>query len=183
MQEVAEHGLIYVEFEMRDSNIAAPVSGLLTPRNADPAFERPLQLVRECYVSFAQALGITEPERNFWAPRAGEAWAKCDAEKKKQELESAIASVAGEKRWFDLRFEIVDIADTKVTISFQTNAMTGADIGHAMMVLENELKRRLEPQLELALEDIQDRNKRLDRTQISRHAPSNSEDKPETKSL
>ena len=63
--------------------------------------------------------------------------------------------------------------------SGESNAMNGADIGHAIMVLDNELKLRLEPQLELALEDIEDRNKRLDRTQISHHAPENPEVKTE----
>lgn len=168
LQEVAEHGLIYVEFEMRDPNIPSPVSGLLTPQNADPAFATPALLARECFETFAKAVGITEPERNFWTPRAGEVWSNWSETQKKEALEAAIKDISAKHRWFDLRFEVRGINDTKLTVSFATTAMNGAAIGHAMLVLENELKALVEPQLEVALEDIEDRNKRLDRTQISR---------------
>ncbi len=168
LQEVAEHGLIYVEFEMRDPNIPSPVPGLLTPQNADPAFAAPALLARQCFEAFAKSVGIVEPERNFWSPRAGEIWSSWSETQKKDALDGAIKEISAKHRWFDLRFEVRGIVDTKITVSFATTAMNGAAIGHAMLVLEKELKALVEPQIEVALEDIEDRNKRLDRTRISR---------------
>jgi hypothetical protein len=44
--ECADHGMIYVERQLRDSSEPAPDHGIVTPENADPIFSLPTLLVR-----------------------------------------------------------------------------------------------------------------------------------------
>ena len=170
IQEASEHGMIYVEYGMRDTKFESPVKGLLNCENGDPIFNIGKFLIRDCYRQFQQTKA-TDSSKNFWYPSANESWVSKSFEEKKEMIQGAINDAQALYKFFDLRFEVLEIQqETRVVVSVSSGRMNSSQMGHAVMKVELELKKHVEPQLELILESTEDRNKRLDRTHISRGA-------------
>lgn len=156
-REVAEHGVFYVEHAMRDDAISAPVSGLLCVENSDPAFAIASKMVRD-------AFPVTNPEKNFWSPPPQKSWSSLSPEEQLSRIQLCISEVIT-----DPKIEALTVLPpTRVVVAIHNSKLSGSMIGHALMKVESELKKRLEPQLEIILESIEDRNQRLGRTHISR---------------
>ena len=57
VQEAAEHGVAYAMEALLDHDQPPPVAGILTPRNAGPAFALPTRLVRALWRTHMEAAG------------------------------------------------------------------------------------------------------------------------------
>jgi hypothetical protein len=161
IRDLSEHGLISVEYEMRDPQVSHEVKGLLTPENADPSFQLPLQLARGIYKKYIELHG-SEDGKNFWSPRPQEDWQKLGPIEKHKRTQKALLDACATLNLKSEGVEIVEIRDsTRVIISVA--AEDKQDFGNLMIQMERILKRTLEPQLELLLESLEDKNKRLNR--------------------
>lgn len=173
-QEISEHGILFTEHAMREAEVTSAVPGLLFYGNADPAFAAVNTLVRQTYKAYCESVNLSKSPKNFWVSPPQESWKRSSLSERKVKIQKALNDILAEAKFFDLRFEVLNISqETRVTISIQTSQMKSIAVGQALMKVEKELKIRLEPQIELILESTEDRNKRLDRTTITREVTPN----------
>jgi len=167
VRELSEHGLIYLEHQMRDPKVPHEVKGLLTPENADPSFQLPLRLVRSLFKQSGKSSQVPQT-KNFWTPNPSKIWASLSEQEQRGKIEIALKEVSLRLNLTNCRIEIIEIRHhTRLVVSV-SGYQGETPIGSVLMTIENLLKKRLEPQLELILESLEDRNKRVGRTQIPR---------------
>jgi Fe-S cluster biogenesis protein NfuA len=167
LREISEHGMIYLENQMRDPKVSHPIKGLLTPENADPAFELPLALTRSLYEKYTETAGRPKG-KNFWSPKPRAEWAALSAEEQQRRIETALTTIAPQLNLGTGKVEVVEVrALTRVVASISGFA-PGPAVGSTLMKIERLLQQMLEPQLELILESLEDKNKRIGRTHIPR---------------
>ena len=77
IQEAADHAGHHVMARLRDPDERPPVPGILTPRNADPLYRRPMRLMRRIRDDYAADQPGASVE-NFWNPAMSKDWLRLD---------------------------------------------------------------------------------------------------------
>jgi hypothetical protein len=157
-----EHAAIRAEHALRDQNRPRPVKGLLTPENADPHFAAANKLVRTIWYNYLKATG-QEAKRNFWRDPIPESWLNLSDDDR---LKAAYKAVLEGCTHFGLQTDVLvpEIkADTRFVLSYSQNKEK-PDFGRHMIKLEKWLREKMGFEVELLLESIEDRNKRVERT-------------------
>lgn len=167
LRELSEHGLIYLEHELADPTIPHAIRGLLTPENADPLFAWGQSLVRDVYGQYRQTAG-EENQKNFWSPRPSPTWMGLGPVDRHKRVQAALLESLKELGLTDIKVELVEITNATRLVLSVAEAASKQAFGHQLMRVERWMKARLEPQLELILESLEDRNKRIGRTHIPR---------------
>jgi len=163
IQEAAEHSVIRLEKVLRSEKMKPPVPGLVTPENADPMFKPMTQIIRAAFQEYLK-VKHAEPQWNDWDTQESVPWQALSPEEKLAKVKAGISQICKE---LDLPYGCMEIIGTKsggrVVLSGQG---FGSDpiFGHHLMTIERELKKRVEPKIELILESLEDRNKRETRT-------------------
>jgi hypothetical protein len=163
LQEGSEHGVLRLEFLMRSKSVTPPVLGLVTPTNADPIFKTPLALVRACYSTLLKEKRISEIWNNWEDPTSVD-WVNLSDEAKIQAVQMALLESS---RTNQLPYNDLDVLLIKhnTRVVLMRKSYSGSFIfGKHLMLLEKELKARLNPSLELVLESLEDKNNREKRT-------------------
>lgn len=162
LQEGAEHGVIRLEAFLRDRTQVHPVKGLLTPENADPSFVLPTQLVREAFSQFLAKTG-QDFKRNFWRDPVPSSWLELPYETKLKEAQN-LMNAGSRTLGLQEDIQVTEIKnDTRFVLAY--NQMPGKpDFGRHMIKLELWLRAQMNFQVELQLESIEDRNRRVERT-------------------
>jgi hypothetical protein len=165
-QEGHDHAVIRLEARLRDRGLPSPVRGLLTPRNADPVFARPLAMLRAAYRRWSSKFGAA-PGWNFWDDKPAAGWLALPQNEK---LARAKAAVAGACRTLGIPAEGVEVldllGDCRIVIAY-TPQTASSSFAKGMFALERALKAKIDPRIEVQLESLEDRNRRADRTQRS----------------
>ncbi len=163
LQEMAEHGALRLESQMRDLQKKANVPGIITLENCDPHFQLPNRLLRQLFASFMKQTG--KPwERNYWRDKTPNEWLLLSPEEKLVAARNFLTATC-EELGLQTNVEVVEIKnDTRLVLHY-TQQTDKPNFGNAMIRLERRLRDKMHFEVELQLEAIEDRNKRVERTQ------------------
>jgi hypothetical protein len=155
LQEGSEHGVIRLERALRDPRGLPPVKGVVTPENSDSLFLVPLTLIRE----LAAGGG-----RNTWRDPLPEPWASLPAAEKERKAAEALALCLRDLGLPDPGIELIEVKNDRRFVLAYPSSPANKYWHYHLIGLERALRSRLGFVLELQLEDIADRNKRVERT-------------------
>jgi len=151
--QAADHGMIYVERQLRDPSQPAPVPGIVTPENADPIFSSPTLLVRELLACYRRRTGFNSTENFYDLPPTME-WRALPEKEKVGKVQAAIS-----RHPLGGGMEAVRTEGLKrVSVRFQPGLGPSPKASH-LMQLEAYLQSEVEPTLELETEPRTDANK------------------------
>jgi hypothetical protein len=151
--EAADHAVIRLEHTLRDG--AAPVPGIVTPRAAASAFDRPLALLRDALASYRAATGYAELTSSHDAGPSA-AWRALDRDARHRVIGELVADfIAGHGLPADA-FALVGI-EFDVRLVFR--AAPNLELPRLTMALERAIRDDIDERLEVYLEEIRDRNK------------------------
>jgi hypothetical protein len=162
LHEGAEHGGIRLEAMLRDPSKPAKVKGLLTPETADPMFALPQKLVRQLFADYVKANKI-EVKRNFWRDPVPEEWLALSPEEKLIQAQRILNEGCAE---LGLQSDVVITEiknNTRLVLNYKQDK-SKPDFGRNMIKLERWLRAKMQFEVELQLESIEDRNRREERT-------------------
>jgi hypothetical protein len=152
LQDAADHALIAVEDNLRDHAQPPPVSGLVTPDNADPAFAGPQQLVRALLAAYRERTGWRDTA-NFHDAPVSSAWAALTPAERSSALGRALEALAVTDR-----VEVVGLEGPKrVVVRFLTDLSSDAR-QTLLRQLENQLRQAVEPTLHVVAQVKSDVN-------------------------
>ncbi len=158
IQEASDHGMIRLEYDLRDRGMGRPVSGIVSPEAADAAFLLPLKLIRAALADYRSKTGNTQTA-NAYDPSPSAEWLAMSADERRQSLAAVIAEVAKEHGFSAKDVEVTDIEfGVRVVIRLK-GSLEQADRQRHIMILEQGIKAKLDRRLELFLEEIKDINK------------------------
>ncbi len=166
IQEGAEHGTLALERMLRNPYVPPPVQGLITPLNADPIFTVPQSLARDIYLQWRNAegiQGIDEAWNDFERP-CSERWLKMTTETRLKDIADLIPLIVRDLKIPYEGLEALAIKGDSRIIFARNDFSKLPRSGQDLLVIECELKRRLEPRLEIVLESLDDKNHREGRT-------------------
>ncbi len=162
-QEGHDHAVIRLESRLRDRSVPAPVTGLLTPRNADPVFARPLAMLRSAYREWLSKSGA-KPGWNYWDDKPAAGWLSLAPTER---LARAKAAITDGCRTLGVAAEGVEVLnilnDCRIVLAATPETIKPA-FALKMIKLEGAAKKKLDPRIELQLESLEDRNRRAQRT-------------------
>lgn len=162
LQEAAEHGTIRLERVLRNLNVPPPVQGLVTPDNADPVFLLPKRLIRDVYQQWRSIHATEEGWNDFDRPLSVR-WQRLSDEEKIAQINSALPPILSELKIPYSDVAVLEIRGQRLFFArndFAKLSRSGADL----MAIERELKKRIEPGLDVVLEGLEDKNRRESRT-------------------
>ncbi|HEX4048188.1 MAG TPA: hypothetical protein VH309_10160, partial [Elusimicrobiota bacterium] len=159
LREGRDHALIRLEALLRDRSVAAPAAGLVTPRNADPVFAVPEKLIRAAYRDWAAKTGA-EPGWNFWDDSPSDAWLKLTAEERLSRAKAAVLEACRELGVPEAGVEVLDVLNGCRLVLAAAPETVKPGFAPRLMRLEERVKSKLDPRLELQLESLEDRNRR-----------------------
>ncbi|HND85512.1 MAG TPA: hypothetical protein PLU50_06870, partial [Pseudobdellovibrionaceae bacterium] len=73
IQEASDHGVIRLEYKLRDHDTRRPVPGIVNPFNIHRIFQLPMKLIRSIRQKYAEDHQFTET-RNFWDDPVSANW-------------------------------------------------------------------------------------------------------------
>lgn len=162
-QEGHDHAVIRLEFHLRDRLVPAPVAGLLTPRNADPVFARPLALLRAAYREWLSKSGA-KPGWNDWDDKPAASWLALAPGERLARTKAAIADGCRALGVPAQGVEVLDLLnDCRIVLAAAPETISPS-FAPRMLALEGLAKKSLDPRIELQLESLEDRNRRAQRT-------------------
>jgi hypothetical protein len=155
--------VIRLEARLRDRESPAPVAGLLTPRNADPVFARPLKMLRTAYRDWLAQSG-EKLGWNFWDDSPAPAWLRLSPDDKLRRSKAAVADGCRALGLADSGVEVLEVLNDCRLVLAATPATLKPEFAPGMLKLEGLVKRTLDHRIELQLESLEDRNRRAQRT-------------------
>ena len=160
MLECSDHAAIYLEHGLRDPSHPRPVSGIVTPNNADPVFQLPHKLVRALAQTYWNATGSSGPGgENFFDPPASPAWRALSPEERLQRVQRALVDIRATLQLPDTAIASVTVEGvTRVFLDLAVD-MPSAAKGALLMTLEAQLKARVEDKLHVYMIERKDLNK------------------------
>lgn len=162
-QEGHDHAVIRLESRLRDRSVPAPVSGLLTPRNADPVFARPLAMLRSAYREWLSKSGA-KPGWNYWDDLPAAGWLGLTAAERLARAKKAIAEGCSALGVPAEGVDVLDVLNECRIVLAATPETIKPAFALKMIKLEGLAKKKLDPRIELQLESLEDRNRRAQRT-------------------
>lgn len=162
-QEGNDHAMIRLEAKLRDYSVPAPVTGLLTPRNADPVFERPLAMLRAAYRLWLVKSGA-KPGWNFWDYEPAADWLALPPAERLARAKTAIADGCRTLKVPPQGIEVLELLNGCRIVLAAAPETIKPSFALQMIKLEGLAKKALDPRIELQLESLEDRNRRAART-------------------
>jgi hypothetical protein len=157
LQEGIEHGCLRVEHFFRDPMTTKPVPGLITPENADPCFRNLIKLVHQL-----SAMHSMEPTKNAWRDPVPSSWLSLSPQ---EQIELAATHLQAGARSLGLQedVQVLEVKNqTRLVLSYKQN-LKFPDFGRHMIQLERWIREDMNTPVELQLESMEDRNRRLER--------------------
>jgi hypothetical protein len=156
-QEVSDHGTLRLEQALRDSASTRPVSGVLSPEAADPAFVLPTGLIRAAMADFRMKSDYRKFD-NSYDPGLTTEWRKLSSDQKLQKIRLCLAQTAQGLGGHFEDAQLVELEyDVRVVVRL-AGALGAGDKQRHLFALERALKKDVEPRIELYLEELKDRN-------------------------
>ncbi len=165
LQEASEHGLVRLDYALRNEKTTSEKVGLFNAELVEPCLQVTNQLLRDL---FRQNLEFNEDKKialNYWRDQIPQFWLeKSEADKIKVIVE-ALPTILNQESLNSDVIEIVKIRhETRVVVAIRPQPHQ-KNIGHHLIKIERELQKNTGLPLELQLESLEDRNKRIERTQ------------------
>lgn len=152
IQEGSDHAVIRLENRFRDA-APRPVRGIITPENADPAFQFPVALVRGLLSDYRRRTGYRDAQ-NFFVEPASSSWKDLTDDARLKKLQEAIHRHPVGSCVIAIGLEVGE----RVVVTFQE----GLDVWtkrDELLKLERYLKENVEPILHCYLLPKMDENK------------------------
>jgi hypothetical protein len=154
--EATYHGALRLEHRLRPTS-ARPLRGIVLPRAVHPHFALVEELLRGALASYRELSGfdVTRGQHDD-RPRAD--WLAADLDERKQRLETALEQIlpsfgleAGDAVVVSIRY------DVRVELGL-SEAWKKLDQPRLVMALERELQTRVDPRLEVYVQELKDKN-------------------------
>lgn len=158
VREVVEHGLVFALQSLRDPEAPAPVSGIVTPRNAGACFSIPLRLVAAVRREAEERFG-RHKETNFFDRPYSETWKNLDKQAKRDHVLPHIESFKMANDIASDAFELVEIDQYDRLFLVFTDAIPAWDKPLLLMKLERWLREQTGERIELFTEVVKDANR------------------------
>lgn len=159
VQEAADHGIIKLEYSLRDTSRKPKVSGIITPLNADPIFAIPTQLIRKLYQDFKDKIGYKEGV-NFYDPMPSAEWLALSEEQKIEKAQDFANKFVASSPWKGAEISVMSVqgqGDTRVFCSVQ-GELSPAEKAKLLLNLELSMRHNLERRMEVFVEEKKDSN-------------------------
>jgi NifU-like protein involved in Fe-S cluster formation len=161
IQEAFDHGVLKLEYRLRDPKQKRPVAGIINVFNYPPMFELPLYLMRELYATYIKKTGY-KPGDNFYVAPVGAEWkSKSEAEKAASiaHVFESLLQIPGRPYYrLPVKLHIISI-DFHFKISFaiegEIDPVTRSKL---YMDLEVAVRKELEPRIEIYSQNVRDLN-------------------------
>lgn len=151
--EIANHGAIRVEYQLRGDGVPPPVPGIAIPEASDPAFAVVDHLNRQLLADYRAKTGYSVWRNLFDAP-PGPVWMKASEPERCQMLLDAFSKDGVPPQ----EVSIIAIEyDVRVVISLDGERARNPAVH--MLKLERSIKRHVDSRLELFLAEAKDHNK------------------------
>jgi hypothetical protein len=158
VEEACEHGVHRVMDLLRDPEAPPPVRGVITPRNASPLFFDLLDASHRLMRAFVEHTGEPVPDSTYHAPPSPR-WAAMSDADRIAEIREALVLVCAALGLDPTSVEASGMRGVaKVRFDFADSVPIGAR-GGALLRIEAELQRRVEPSLIVEREAQKDLNK------------------------
>ncbi|MCB0417648.1 MAG: hypothetical protein H6617_07765 [Bdellovibrionaceae bacterium] len=150
LQEASDHGVLRLEYKLRDPEIPLGIPGIVTPENSDPMFRVPQALIRAAYAEYKKD---HESGRNYWTDKISREWLSLSDAERLDQLRTATSQFCTLE---GLAPDALRIA----SMQHETRVIVEAPLhSGALLRLETYLRQTLESQLEVLLAERQDTNK------------------------
>ncbi len=156
--EAAQHGVIRLEFLLRDRTQGPPVPGIVTPAAADPRFDLPQRLVRAALTDYRARTGYAETENRYDRPLA-DRWRAAATPERLQQLREVLDRLARAQGWAPEQVEVAAIEHQVRVVMVLDPALSRVAQGRALLIFERAIQEEIDPRLEVYAEERKDRNK------------------------
>ena len=158
MQEARDHAIIRTELAVRDIRQPHPITGIILPKNADPLFRVPSQLVNRLFEDYITSTGY-RPIANFFDPGPKAAWKAMSPEEREKQISDVIVAHGptvglhnGEVHVVECKFPYA------VTILFN-DELPIPEKRKIALKLERLVREKCDPRLEVFCEEKKDLSK------------------------
>jgi hypothetical protein len=156
IQEIYDHGLLKLEYALRDHHQPLPIAGIINPFNFDPIFQLPQNLIRQLFQNYCEKTGY-QSQLNFFDSPPSKNWLKLDDEQRIQIIQSVVDELINQYQYRALEVKVKSIEKTvKVHVEIRGTIVEKATL---MLNIEKDLHKQVEPKLQLYLEPHKDVNK------------------------
>jgi len=155
--EACYHGALRLEHRLRPPASGRPLAGIVLPRAVHPHFALVDDLMRGALASYRKVAGFDVTRGQFDdRPRAD--WLAASLEERKQRLELALAELLPGLGLAVADVSVVSIRyDVRVELGL-SEAWKQLDQPPLVMALERELQARVDPRLEVYVQELKDKN-------------------------
>ena len=162
LHEVNDHiGLKTID-ALRDAGRRRPVSGVILPSNAGPAFQVPIRLIRKIWADYTDRTGLA-PDLNYYQAPPSDRWQSMSKEERADLVAGHMRDFLVERGLAPDSMALIDIVgnrlkyETRIVVAF-SDAVSADDKPGLMRALESVLRERAEPGLELIAEMAKDKS-------------------------
>ena len=152
IMECSDHGVIELEFSLRDHSLPAPVPGVVMPENCDPMFALPVRLVRDLLADYRRKACFTTTE-NFYLRPTSPRWRRLSREQRQTEVAAALQSFPR-----STVFRLTTIEDDRRVVVHIDPEMAKGTKGSLLLQLEKHLQQTVESVLQVHLQAKADLN-------------------------
>lgn len=155
--EACYHGALRLEHRLRPASLGRPLSGIVLPRAVHPHFALAEDLLRGALANYRKLSGF-DVTRGEYDDRPRAEWLNASLEERKRRLEVALGQLLP-----GLGLEAADVAvvsiryDVRVELGL-SEAWKKLDQPRLVMALERELQARVDPRLEVYVQELKDKN-------------------------
>ncbi|MEZ4751362.1 MAG: hypothetical protein R3B54_12315 [Bdellovibrionota bacterium] len=150
LQEASDHGVLRLEYKLRNPAVELGIPGIVTPENSDPMFQVPQTLIRAAYSEYKKD---HTSGRNYWTDKISREWLSLTPAERMEQLQTATEHFRTLEGLAADALRVVNMQhETRVIVDAPKHS-------DALLRLEAYLRQTLEPQLEVLLAERQDTNK------------------------
>ncbi len=158
IQEIYDHGLLKLEYALRDHDRPLPVSGIINRFNFDPLFQLPQHLIRQLFQNYCEQTGY-QAQLNYFDNPPSQDWLKWDEAQRIQKVQGILEQLINQYQYNALEVKVKYIEKTvKVHVEMR-GTVSSVEQATLMLNMEKDLHKQVEPKLQLYLEPYKDVNK------------------------
>ena len=157
LEEACEHGVHRVMDLLRDPEAPPPVRGVVTPRNASPLFGDLLDASQRMMRAFVERVGEPVPDSTYHAPPSPR-WIVMSEADRIAEIRDVLGSICESLGIDPATVEASGMRGVAKVLFDFADSVPIALRGHALLRIEAELQRRVEPALVVEREAQKDLN-------------------------
>ena len=155
--EACYHGALRLEHRLRPASLGRPLSGIVLPRAVHPHFALAEDLLRGVLANYRKLSGF-DVTRGQYDDRPRAEWLAASLEERKHRLEVALGELLPSLGLAAADVAVVSIRyDVRVELGL-SEAWKKLDQPRLVMALERELQARVDPRLEVYVQELKDKN-------------------------